>query len=92
MLYLFKNKQIALRNTLLNKDSPLPPSCSRGFHMPTVLSYNFQDTWSTLIEDPETTFGYLQLTTPLVMGAPHSSIRGGLLFLPYFMEYPNLST
>lgn len=60
--------------------------------MATVLSYNFQDIWSTLIQDPETTFRYLQLYTPLIMSAPHSSIRGGLLFLPYFMEYPNLST
>lgn len=60
--------------------------------MATVLSYTFQDIWSTLIQDPETTFGYLQLYTALIMGAPHSSIRGGLLFLPHFMEYPNLLT
>lgn len=62
MLYLLWNKQIALRNSLLNKYTT--PSCSGGSHMATVLSYNFQDIWSTLIQDPETTFRYLQLSLP----------------------------
>lgn len=41
--------------------------------MTTMLSYSFQDTWSTLIQDPETASGYLQLNTPLITGALHSS-------------------